>query len=244
MIGAPELARLPRDAYVLNLARGGVVAEDALADALRAGRIAGAALDVFDHEPLPADHPLRGVPNLVLTPHLGASTRDAQRNVAIEACEAVRDALVTGDLSAAMNATSVGGAGMRRAASAAGAGRPAGPAGARAGAGCAHLAGGALHRRPRRGAAAAAAGRAAGRHARRGGAPRHQPGQRAARGGGAGDRDGVDARGRPRRAGGGDRAAAGGWRAQHPRGRRRAGRDARPHHPHRTRSAWTWRPAG
>ncbi|HEY0019562.1 MAG TPA: phosphoglycerate dehydrogenase [Longimicrobium sp.] len=113
MIGAPELARLPRNAFVLNLARGGVVVEDALTEALRAGRIGGAALDVFDSEPLAADHPLRSVPNLVLTPHLGASTRDAQRNVAIEACEAVRDALVTGDLSAAMNATSVGGAGMR-----------------------------------------------------------------------------------------------------------------------------------
>jgi D-3-phosphoglycerate dehydrogenase / 2-oxoglutarate reductase len=113
MIGAAELARMPRHAFVLNLARGGVVVEDALVDALRSGRIAGAALDVFDAEPLPADHPLRSVPNLVLTPHLGASTRDAQRNVAIEACEAVRDALVTGDLSAAMNAASVGGAGMR-----------------------------------------------------------------------------------------------------------------------------------
>jgi D-3-phosphoglycerate dehydrogenase len=113
MIGAAELARLPRDAYVLNLARGGVVVEDALVEVLTRKRIAGAALDVFDHEPLPADHPLRSVPNLVLTPHLGASTRDAQRNVAIEACEAVRDALVSGDLSAAMNATSVGGAGMR-----------------------------------------------------------------------------------------------------------------------------------
>ena len=113
MIGAGELARLPRHAFVLNLARGGVVVEDALVEALKAGRIAGAALDVFEDEPLPADHPLRAVPNLVLTPHLGASTRDAQRNVAIEACEAVRDALVTGDLSAAMNATSVGGAAMR-----------------------------------------------------------------------------------------------------------------------------------
>ena len=112
MIGAAELARMGRHAFVLNLARGGVVAEDALVEALHAGRIAGAALDVFDVEPLPAEHPLRAVPNLVLTPHLGASTRDAQRNVAVEACEAVRDALVTGDLSAAINATGVGGAGM------------------------------------------------------------------------------------------------------------------------------------
>lgn len=113
MIGAGELARLPRQAFVLNLARGGVVAEDALVDALRSGRLGGAALDVFDVEPLPAEHPLRDVPNLVLTPHLGASTRDAQRNVAVEACEAVRDALVTGDLSAAINASGVGGAGLR-----------------------------------------------------------------------------------------------------------------------------------
>jgi len=111
MIGAGELARLSPRAYVLNLARGGIVDEGALADALRAGRLAGAALDVFSKEPLAGDHPLRSVPNLFLTPHLGASTTDAQRSVAVEACAAVRDALVTGDLSAALNATGVGGAG-------------------------------------------------------------------------------------------------------------------------------------
>ncbi len=111
MIGAGELARLGRHVLVLNLARGGIVAEDALVDALRAGRIAGAALDVFSTEPLPADHVLRTMPNVLLTPHLGASTMDAQRSVAIEACTAVRDALVTGDLSAALNGAGVGGAG-------------------------------------------------------------------------------------------------------------------------------------
>ena len=111
MIGAPELARLARHAFVMNLARGGIVAEDALLDALKSGRIAGAALDVFSVEPLPADHPFRSLPNLVMTPHLGASTADAQRSVAMEACAAVRDALVTGDLSAALNAAGVGGAG-------------------------------------------------------------------------------------------------------------------------------------
>jgi D-3-phosphoglycerate dehydrogenase / 2-oxoglutarate reductase len=113
MISTAELARMGRHAFLLNLARGGIVDEVALADALGSARLAGAALDVFDVEPLPADAPLRGVPNLLLTPHLGASTHDAQRNVAIEACEAVRDALVTGDLSAALNATGVGGPGMR-----------------------------------------------------------------------------------------------------------------------------------
>jgi D-3-phosphoglycerate dehydrogenase len=111
LIGAPELARLGRGAIVMNLARGGIVAEDALTDALTSGRIAGAALDVFIGEPLAADHPLRSIPNLILTPHLGASTSDAQRSVSIEACSAVRDALVTGDLSAAINAAGVGGSG-------------------------------------------------------------------------------------------------------------------------------------
>jgi len=111
LIGAPELGRLGRGVIVLNLARGGIVAEDALSDALTSGRIAGAALDVFIGEPLAADHPLRAVPNLILTPHLGASTSDAQRSVSIEACSAVRDALVTGDLSAAINAAGVGGSG-------------------------------------------------------------------------------------------------------------------------------------
>ncbi|HEX6749619.1 MAG TPA: phosphoglycerate dehydrogenase [Longimicrobium sp.] len=110
MIGAAELARLPRGAFVLNLARGGIVAEDALVEALQSGRIGGAALDVYAGEPLAADSPLRRLENVVLTPHLGASTSDAQRSVAIEACAAVRDALVTGDLSAAINAAGVGGA--------------------------------------------------------------------------------------------------------------------------------------
>lgn len=111
MIGAPELGRLGRHALVLNLARGGIVDEAALADALSHGRIAGAGLDVFAAEPLPAESPLRALPNVLLTPHLGASTTDAQRQVAIEACLAVRDALATGDLSAALNAAGVGGAG-------------------------------------------------------------------------------------------------------------------------------------
>ncbi|MDQ3389286.1 MAG: ACT domain-containing protein, partial [Gemmatimonadota bacterium] len=99
-------------AVVVNMARGGIVDEEALVEALRSAKIGAAALDVFDQEPLPPDHPLRTVPNLLLTPHLGASTRDAQRSVSIEACAAVRHALVTGDLGAALNASGVGGAAM------------------------------------------------------------------------------------------------------------------------------------
>jgi D-3-phosphoglycerate dehydrogenase / 2-oxoglutarate reductase len=111
MIGAAELARLGPRAIVLNIARGGIVVEDALVDALKTGRIAAAGLDVFAKEPLAEDHPLRTAPNLLLTPHLGASTVEAQRSVSTEACAAVRDALLTGDLSAALNAASIGGAG-------------------------------------------------------------------------------------------------------------------------------------
>lgn len=111
MIGAPELDRLGPRSVLLNYSRGGVVDEEALVAALTEGRIGGAGIDVFEREPLAADHPLRSAPNVILTPHLGASTAEAQKSVAIEACAAVRDALVTGDLSAALNAAGVGGPG-------------------------------------------------------------------------------------------------------------------------------------
>ncbi|HET8654561.1 MAG TPA: phosphoglycerate dehydrogenase [Longimicrobiaceae bacterium] len=111
MIGAPELARLNPRAIILNYARGGIIDEEALADALNGGKIAWAGIDVYAKEPLAPDHPLRSAPNLLMTPHLGASTAEAQRSVALEACAAVRDALLTGDLSGALNAAGVGGAG-------------------------------------------------------------------------------------------------------------------------------------
>ncbi len=71
LIGGPELALLRPHAVLVNTARGGVVEEDALVEALRQGRLAGAALDVFREEPLPVDHPLTRLPNVVLTPHIG-----------------------------------------------------------------------------------------------------------------------------------------------------------------------------
>ena len=101
-------------AVIVNAARGGVVGEDALVRALKEKRLAGAALDVFEQEPLPADHPLRSLDNVVLTPHLGASTAEAQQNVALEIAEAVRAALVDGDLSRAVNAPGLGGEEMRK----------------------------------------------------------------------------------------------------------------------------------
>lgn len=109
MIGRREIARLAPGAIVANLARGGIVDEDALAEALRSGRVAGAVLDVFASEPLPLEHSLRGFSNVVLTPHIGASTVEAQRNVAVEVCAAVRDALLSGELSRSVNIAQVEG---------------------------------------------------------------------------------------------------------------------------------------
>lgn len=114
LIGAAQLARMKKGAIVVNAARGGVIDEGALADAVRSGHIAGAGLDVFAEEPAPADHPLRSVPHVVLTPHLGAATQEAQHNVAVEIAEAVRAALADGDLTRAVNAPAIGGEEMRR----------------------------------------------------------------------------------------------------------------------------------
>jgi D-3-phosphoglycerate dehydrogenase len=77
MIGARELAMMKPTAVVLNLARGGIVEEQALADALRSGKIAAAAIDAISQEPPPADHPLFSLPNVLLTPHVGGGTFEA-----------------------------------------------------------------------------------------------------------------------------------------------------------------------
>jgi D-3-phosphoglycerate dehydrogenase len=93
---------------VLNLARGGIVDEAALAAACRSGKLAGAAVDAFSREPLKGDHVFRGIGNIVLTPHLGASSAEAQRNVAIDVCRAVKDALLEGELSRSINVAGAG----------------------------------------------------------------------------------------------------------------------------------------
>lgn len=103
MIGTAELSQLPRGAIVANLARGGIVDEGALIAACREGQLGGAVLDAFAREPLTGDHAFCDLPNILLTPHLGASTAEAQRNVAVDACEAVRDALLEGELSRSIN---------------------------------------------------------------------------------------------------------------------------------------------
>src|SRR5262249_8164406 len=80
LIGRRELRMLRPGSIVANLARGGIVDDQALIAALENGQLRGAVLDVYEAEPLPADHPLRRAPNVVLTPHIGASTAEAQRN--------------------------------------------------------------------------------------------------------------------------------------------------------------------
>jgi D-3-phosphoglycerate dehydrogenase len=107
LIGAKELARMRKSAVVLNVARGGIVDEAALAEALKAGTIGGAGIDVFGTEPTTADNPLLKAPNIVLTPHLGASTVEAQENVAVEAAQLIADFLLKGQVANAVNMASV-----------------------------------------------------------------------------------------------------------------------------------------
>jgi phosphoglycerate dehydrogenase-like enzyme len=79
LVGAAELAAMKPTAYLINTSRGPIVDEAALIDALHSDRIAGAGLDVYDTEPLPADHPLRSLPNTLLLPHIGYVTTDGYR---------------------------------------------------------------------------------------------------------------------------------------------------------------------
>lgn len=104
IIDSAAISKMKDGVFLINASRGGVISEEALVDALNDGDIAGAALDVYETEPLPADSPLRSAPNLVHTPHLGASTKEAQVGVATEVAEAIRAALVEHDVSSAVNA--------------------------------------------------------------------------------------------------------------------------------------------
>ena len=107
MLNAERLAKTKKGVRIINCARGGLIDEVALVEALQSKQVAAAALDVFEVEPLPADSPLRGLPNLILTPHLGASTAEAQEGVGIEVAEQIRAALLQGEIRNAVNMPSI-----------------------------------------------------------------------------------------------------------------------------------------
>jgi D-3-phosphoglycerate dehydrogenase len=93
MIGPGEIARMKDGVIVLNIARGGIYEEQALADALNEGKIAGAAVDVYTEEPPGKEHPLLNAKNIILSPHIGANTIEAQDRVAVQTSEMVVEAL-------------------------------------------------------------------------------------------------------------------------------------------------------
>jgi len=103
MVNAAAFAKMKKGVKVLNCARGGIINETDLLAGLSAGQVAGAALDVYEVEPLPKDSALRAHPNVIMTPHLGASTDEAQENVGIEVAESITDYLVNGAVRNAVN---------------------------------------------------------------------------------------------------------------------------------------------
>lgn len=103
MMNAAAFAKMKQGVRVLNCARGGIINEADLYEAVKSGKVAGAALDVFETEPLPKEFPLRDLPQVIMTPHLGASTEEAQENVGIEVAEAITDYLLNGAVRNAVN---------------------------------------------------------------------------------------------------------------------------------------------
>jgi len=104
LLSFEEFSRIKPGARLINAARGGVVDEEAVLDALVEGRLAGAAFDVLADEPPPADHPLLGREDVIVTPHLGASSSEAQHRVALDIAKQVADFLLDGIAANAVNA--------------------------------------------------------------------------------------------------------------------------------------------
>jgi D-3-phosphoglycerate dehydrogenase len=107
LIGRDTIARMKRGVRIINCARGGIVDEAALATAIQEGQVAGAALDVLEKEPAPPDHPLLKLDQVICTPHLGASTGEAQVNVAVAIAAQVADFLCRGIIQNAVNVPSL-----------------------------------------------------------------------------------------------------------------------------------------
>jgi D-3-phosphoglycerate dehydrogenase len=109
LLNREAFARVKKGVLIVNAARGGIVNEADLEVALREGKVAGAALDVFEQEPVNPDHPLLKLDNFIATPHLGASTAEAQDRVALEIAEQVAEYLTTGSIRNAVNVPSLPG---------------------------------------------------------------------------------------------------------------------------------------
>jgi D-3-phosphoglycerate dehydrogenase len=107
MINKDSLAKMKKGVRLVNVARGGIINEADLAEALKGGQVAAAALDVFEKEPLPADSPLLALDNVIVTPHLGASTVEAQVNVAVDVVEQIIEVLKGGAARSAVNIPSM-----------------------------------------------------------------------------------------------------------------------------------------
>jgi D-3-phosphoglycerate dehydrogenase len=107
LLGRAAFAKMRRGVLIVNAARGGIIDEQALLEALDSGQVGGAALDVFEKEPPPKDHPLLAHERVICTPHLGASTEQAQVNVAVAVAEQVRDYLLSGVIGNAVNVPSI-----------------------------------------------------------------------------------------------------------------------------------------
>ena len=107
MINKDTFTKMKPEVRLLNCARGGIINEKDLFDALKGGVIAGAALDVYESEPLDNNSELRECPNLILTPHLGASTKEAQDNVGLEVSQGITDYLLHGSLINSINMPSL-----------------------------------------------------------------------------------------------------------------------------------------
>jgi D-3-phosphoglycerate dehydrogenase len=103
IIGAAAFEKMKHGVRLINCARGGLIDEAALYQAIKSGKVAGAALDVFEREPPPIDHPLLQLDEVIATPHLGASTTEAQEGVAFTVAEQMRDFLLYGALRGAVN---------------------------------------------------------------------------------------------------------------------------------------------
>ena len=107
ILNAKTLAQCKPGVRIINCARGGLVEEAALLEALKSGQVGGAALDVYEKEPPADDLPFRALPNVVLTPHLGASTSEAQESVGVEIAQAVSEFLLNGIINNAVNVPNV-----------------------------------------------------------------------------------------------------------------------------------------